>query len=107
MELRPCVLRKFLRFMRVSRRLRRHRFHIDYLHFLLSRHEHLIQVTTVHGRRAVYNPMSYLNGLVWPQDDALIASGLSRHGFKSVALRHDVGLTVLRRTGDVTVVHVT
>jgi len=25
-------------------------FHIDYLHFLLSRHEHLVHVTTVHGR---------------------------------------------------------
>ena len=34
-----------------------------------------------------YNPMSYHNGSVWPHDNALIALGFSRYGFKLEAAR--------------------
>lgn len=34
-----------------------------------------------------YNPMSYHNGSVWPHDNALIAFGLARYGFKDAALK--------------------
>jgi len=34
-----------------------------------------------------YNPMSYHNGSIWPHDNALVASGLARYGFKEAALR--------------------
>lgn len=34
-----------------------------------------------------YNPMSYHNGSVWPHDNALIAMGLTRYGYKDLALR--------------------
>ncbi len=33
-----------------------------------------------------YNPMSYHNGSVWPHDNALIADGMARYGFKEFAL---------------------
>jgi len=29
-----------------------------------------------------YNPMSYHNGSIWPHDNAIIAMGLARYGFK-------------------------
>jgi glycogen debranching enzyme len=32
-----------------------------------------------------YNPMSYHNGSVWPHDNAIAASGLSRYGFMAEA----------------------
>ena len=32
---------------------------------------------------ARFNPISYHNGSVWPHDNALIAIGLARYGFKS------------------------
>jgi glycogen debranching enzyme len=32
-----------------------------------------------------YNPMSYHNGSIWPHDNALIAAGLSRYGYKAEA----------------------
>lgn len=32
-----------------------------------------------------YNPISYHNGSVWPHDNALIAAGLARYGFKDMA----------------------
>ena len=34
-----------------------------------------------------YNPISYHNGTVWPHDNALIALGLARYGFRRDALR--------------------
>src|SRR5690606_1979762 len=34
-----------------------------------------------------FNPMSYHNGSVWPHDNALIALGLARYGFKEQAGR--------------------
>jgi glycogen debranching enzyme len=32
-----------------------------------------------------YNPMSYHNGSVWPHDNALIAAGLARYGWRNLA----------------------
>ncbi|PYX98366.1 MAG: hypothetical protein DMG71_00525, partial [Acidobacteria bacterium] len=44
-------------------------------------------VRTVGSREPRYNPISYHNGSVWPHDNALIASGLSKYGFKDLAGR--------------------
>lgn len=44
-------------------------------------------VRTIAAREARYNPMSYHNGSVWPHDNALIALGLARYGFKVEAAR--------------------
>jgi glycogen debranching enzyme len=43
-------------------------------------------IRTVGESEARYNPMSYHNGSVWPHDNALIAMGLARYGFKDQAL---------------------
>jgi len=40
----------------------------------------------------VYNPLSYHNGSVWPHDNAIIAAGLARAGFKDEALRIPEGM---------------
>ena len=42
-------------------------------------------VRTVAADGPRYNPMSYHDGSVWPHDNALIALGLSRYGFKRAA----------------------
>ncbi|MFC7554459.1 hypothetical protein ACFQU7_23005 [Pseudoroseomonas wenyumeiae] len=34
-----------------------------------------------------YNPMSYHNGSVWPHDNAMIAEGFSRYGYRAEAAR--------------------
>ncbi|BAM91155.1 hypothetical protein S58_51760 [Bradyrhizobium oligotrophicum S58] len=39
-------------------------------------------IRTVARGEARYNPMSYHDGSIWPHDNALIALGLSRYGFK-------------------------
>jgi glycogen debranching enzyme len=39
-----------------------------------------------------YNPMSYHNGSVWPHDNALIAAGFARYGFRQEAARIFEGL---------------
>ncbi len=44
-------------------------------------------VRTVASTEARYNPMSYHNGSVWPHDNALIASGFARYGFRREAAR--------------------
>ncbi|HEY5752712.1 MAG TPA: amylo-alpha-1,6-glucosidase [Chthoniobacterales bacterium] len=44
-------------------------------------------IRTVATGESRYNPMSYHNGSVWPHDNAIIASGLARYGFKQAALR--------------------
>jgi glycogen debranching enzyme len=44
-------------------------------------------IRTVPKTEARYNPMSYHNGSIWPHDNALIASGLARYGFKTEARR--------------------
>ena len=43
-------------------------------------------VRTVASSEARYNPMGYHNGSVWPHDNALIAAGLARYGFRREAL---------------------
>ena len=49
-------------------------------------------VRTLSGLERRYNPMSYHNGSIWPHDNALIALGLARHGFKQAAGRIFTGL---------------
>jgi glycogen debranching enzyme len=49
-------------------------------------------VRTLSAAEARYNPMSYHNGSVWPHDNALIALGFARYGFKPEALRIFEGL---------------
>lgn len=44
-------------------------------------------VRTIAAGEARYNPMSYHNGSVWPHDNALIAEGLARYGFRDEAAR--------------------
>jgi glycogen debranching enzyme len=44
-------------------------------------------IRTVDAAESRYNPMSYHNGSVWPHDNALIAQGLARYGFKEQAVR--------------------
>ncbi|RKX75093.1 MAG: amylo-alpha-1,6-glucosidase [Spirochaetes bacterium] len=42
-------------------------------------------IRTLGEGEARYNPVSYHNGSVWPHDNALIAGGLARYGFKKEA----------------------
>jgi glycogen debranching enzyme len=49
-------------------------------------------VRTLSSAEVRYNPMSYHNGSVWPHDNAMIASGMSRYGFKDAAARILTGL---------------
>jgi glycogen debranching enzyme len=49
-------------------------------------------VRTVAATEARYNPMSYHNGSVWPHDNALIAAGFARYGFRREAARIFEGL---------------
>ena len=44
-------------------------------------------IRTLSSLERRYNPISYHNGSVWPHDNALIAYGLARYGFKEAALR--------------------
>jgi glycogen debranching enzyme len=44
-------------------------------------------VRTLGSREVRYNPMAYHNGSVWPHDNALIAGGLARYGYRSEALK--------------------
>jgi len=44
-------------------------------------------IRTVASSEARYNPMSYHNGSVWPHDNALIAAGFVRYGFRREAAR--------------------
>jgi glycogen debranching enzyme len=53
-------------------------------------------VRTVSANECWFNPMSYHNGSVWPHDNAVIASGLSRYG------RTDLALTILNGLLDTT-----
>lgn len=39
-------------------------------------------IRTLDASAARFNPISYHNGSVWPHDNALIAAGLARYGFK-------------------------
>ncbi len=49
-------------------------------------------IRTLSDKEVRYNPMSYHNGSVWPHDNALIALGLARYGFKHMALKVMTGL---------------
>lgn len=49
-------------------------------------------IRTLAQGEARYNPMSYHNGSVWPHDNAVIASGFARYGFKAEATRVFEGL---------------
>jgi glycogen debranching enzyme len=42
-------------------------------------------VRTLDASEARFNPMSYHNGSIWPHDNALIAAGLARYGYKEYA----------------------
>jgi len=42
-------------------------------------------IRTVASGETRYNPISYHNGSVWPHDNAMIAAGLARYGFKDMA----------------------
>ncbi|MBS0525432.1 MAG: amylo-alpha-1,6-glucosidase [Proteobacteria bacterium] len=42
-------------------------------------------VRTIATTEARYNPMSYHNGSVWPHDNAIIAAGFARYGFRREA----------------------
>ena len=44
-------------------------------------------IRTMAAGESRYNPISYHNGSVWPHDNALIALGLARYGFREAALR--------------------
>ncbi|MBI4526111.1 MAG: amylo-alpha-1,6-glucosidase [Deltaproteobacteria bacterium] len=44
-------------------------------------------VRTLATSEARYNPMSYHNGSIWPHDNALVAAGLSRYGFREEVKR--------------------
>jgi len=44
-------------------------------------------VRTLAADEKRYNPMSYHNGSVWPHDNALIAAGLARYGFRDEPAR--------------------
>lgn len=49
-------------------------------------------IRTLATSEARYNPMSYHNGSVWPHDNALIAMGMARYGFKPFVLKILTGL---------------
>jgi glycogen debranching enzyme len=42
-------------------------------------------IRTVARNEVRYNPISYHNGSIWPHDNAIIAAGLARYGFKHQA----------------------
>jgi glycogen debranching enzyme len=44
-------------------------------------------IRTLASGEARYNPMSYHNGSIWPHDNALIALGFARYGYKRAAGR--------------------
>lgn len=57
-------------------------------------------VRTVGSEEARYNPLSYHNGSVWPHDNAMIASGMARYGFRDFAGRILMGLLDVSKTVD-------
>jgi len=42
-------------------------------------------VRTLSTEMALYNPVSYHNGSIWPHDNSLIAAGMARYGFRREA----------------------
>jgi glycogen debranching enzyme len=49
-------------------------------------------IRTVATTEARYNPMSYHNGSVWPHDNAMIAAGFARYGYRAEAVQIFRGL---------------
>ena len=49
-------------------------------------------VRTIATAEKRYNPMSYHNGAVWPHDNAMIALGFARYGYREEAARILTGL---------------
>ena len=49
-------------------------------------------IRTLDAAEARYNPISYHNGSVWPHDNALIALGMARYGYKDACARITSGL---------------
>jgi len=49
-------------------------------------------VRTIDKSALRYNPMSYHNGSIWPHDNAMIAMGLARYGYKDKAIQILTGL---------------
>lgn len=49
-------------------------------------------IRTIPKNEVRFNPMSYHNGSIWPHDNALIAMGLARYGFKLKAIQILTGL---------------
>ncbi len=49
-------------------------------------------VRTVAASESRYNPMSYHNGSIWPHDNAIVAAGLARYGFREEAAQIFAGL---------------
>jgi glycogen debranching enzyme len=49
-------------------------------------------IRTIASTEARYNPMSYHTGSVWPHDNAMIASGLARYGYRAETARIFEGL---------------
>ena len=49
-------------------------------------------IRTVGMSEVRYNPISYHNGSVWPHDNAMIALGLARYGFKEPVLQILTGM---------------
>ncbi|MBX7157441.1 MAG: amylo-alpha-1,6-glucosidase [Verrucomicrobiae bacterium] len=44
-------------------------------------------IRTLSSQERLYNPMSYHNGSIWPHDNAILALGLARYGFKNLAMK--------------------
>jgi glycogen debranching enzyme len=42
-------------------------------------------IRTIASVETAYNPMSYHNGSIWPHDNAIIAAGFGRYGFRDLA----------------------
>jgi len=49
-------------------------------------------IRTIANMENRYNPMSYHNGSIWPHDNAIVAMGLARYGFKEQAMKILTGL---------------
>ncbi|MCP1470555.1 glycogen debranching enzyme [Sphingobium sp. OAS761] len=49
-------------------------------------------IRTIASTEARYNPMSYHNGSIWPHDNAMIAAGFARYGYREEAARIFEGL---------------
>jgi glycogen debranching enzyme len=49
-------------------------------------------IRTLSANEVRYNPMSYHNGSVWPHDNAVIAAGFARYGFKDSVCKLITGM---------------